>query len=159
MGLNPKGKPVLDIDNVELGTVAGEEEEFYEIIEGPLATFLLQKSLVKVEEHKVFLLKPVTDLLEGREVVDSEGVSLGIVEEVLAPDKELDCFIVRTLEDEFLYVTPEDVARIGDRIELEADSSDVAFANRNKSLSKQFRMDVKHDRATKKKRSQRAAGR
>ena len=55
----------------------------------------------------------LTDLLEGMQVFDSRGSLIGIVEEALAPDKVLDCLIVRNLEDNFVYVTPEDIKSIG----------------------------------------------
>ncbi len=132
------GKPVLDIDNVLLGTVGAVEGNYYRVTEGPLATFFLLRTHAKVEEHKVFLVKGVTDLFEGLQVYDNKGTLLGVVEEVLAPDKDLDCFIIRTLGDEFVFVTPEDIHRIDSKITLETDSGEVAFENRSHGFGEKF---------------------
>ncbi len=133
------GRYVKDTNEIELGTIIGLDDGFFEIEEGVFGTFLLDASMVIAVGDSVTLASSIQAVLQRRKVADVNGVEIGTVEDVMEADDVID-FILVNAGERLLSIPIENVHRIGDEIKLNIDLKEVEYIQDEHS----FRDDILH---------------
>ena len=129
------GRYVKDTNEIELGTIIGLDDGFFEIEEGVFGTFLLDASMVIAVGDSVTLASSIQAVLQRRKVADVNGT----VEDVMEADDVID-FILVNAGERLLSIPIENVHRIGDEIKLNIDLKEVEYIQDEHS----FRDDILH---------------
>jgi sporulation protein YlmC with PRC-barrel domain len=119
------GKQVLDVDGIELGYVAAEDEHFLTIAEGPAGKLRLGRRFVASVGDKVLLTGPAREIFTGLNVVDNQGEFFGVVRDTMESEDVLDSFLVEDEGGEVVTVMLEDILAIDEWIDLDVSADDV----------------------------------
>ncbi len=133
------GNYVLDPSGVEIGEIVGLKDGFFEMSEGLFGSFLLDVSLVVVVDGKATLDASIHTLLKDVMVLDKEGVDIGEVYDVMEAECVIDFFLVKA-EDKLYSIPIENIAKIGEIIELNIDLEEVKYIQEEHT----FREEILH---------------
>lgn len=132
-------KRVIDSEGVELGVVSRVEDDCIEVSEGLFDELLLSKDYIGKEEEEVILRDSVYNLLAGLEVADSKGENIGTVKETVSAGDVLDTLILENRDKTLVFVTLEEIYKIGKIIELDIDAEEVSYRQKTHTLRDHIR--------------------
>lgn len=131
------GKEIKDPNGIEIGTISGLEEGYYEVEEGLLGKFLLDVNMAIAVGDEVTLDANIQTLLAGETVLDKSGVEVGKVHDVMEVEDIVDFILIESGE-RLLSAPIENIAKIGDEVELRIDREELEYIQDEHSLPEEI---------------------